>query len=145
MTSDTQLRRVAGGERPIEALLAVETVKRAIVVGPPLVLLFAVLRGWSGAVASLLGVLTVVGYFLFTGWLLSAAARISLAVYQGAALIGFFVRLGLITVTLLGLANLFEIDRPALGISVVAAYAILLGWESVAVAHERERELDWNS
>ncbi len=144
MTGDTQFRRVAGGERPIEALLAVETVKRAIAVGPPLVLLFAVLRGWSGAVASLLGVLTVVGYLLFTGWLLSAAARISLAVYQGAALIGFFVRLGLITVTLLGLANLFEIDRPALGISVVAVYAILLGWESVAVARDRERELDWN-
>ena len=67
MTGDTQFRRVAGGERPIEALLAVETVKRAIVAGPPLVLLFAVLRGWNGAVASLLGVLTVVGYFLFTG------------------------------------------------------------------------------
>ena len=145
MTSDTELRDVAGGERPIEALLAVETVKRVIVIGPPLVLLFAVLRGWDGAVASLLGMATVVGYFLFTGWLLSAAARISLAVYQGAALFGFFVRLGLITVTLLGLASLFEIDRPALGISVVVAYALLLGWESVAVAQERERELDWNS
>ena len=144
MTSDTGVRRVAGGERPIEALLAVETVKRAIVVAPPLVLLFAVLRGADGAVASLLGVATVVVYLLFTGWLLSAAARISLAVYQGAALIGFFVRLGLITVTLLGLANLFEIDRPALGISVVVSYALLLAWESVVVARERERELDWN-
>jgi hypothetical protein len=144
VTSDTQFRRVAGGERPIEALLAVETVKRAIVVGPPLVLLFAVLRGADGAIASALGVVTVVGYFLFTGWLLSVAARISLAVYQGAALFGFFVRLGLITVTLLGLANVFEIDRRALGLSVVVAYAILLAWESVAVARDRERELDWN-
>lgn len=144
MTSDTQMRRVAGGERPIEALLAIETVKRAIVVGPPLVLLFGLVRGWDGAVASALGVVTVVAYFLFTGWLLSAAARISLAVYQGAALIGFFVRLGLITVTLLALANLFEIDRRALGISVVVAYAVLLAWESVAVVRERERDLDWN-
>jgi len=141
----SEVRQIAGGERPIEALLAVETVKRAIVVGPPLVLAFAVFRGWDGAIASLLGVATVVGYFLFTGWLLSAAARISLAVYQGAALFGFFVRLGLITVSLLGLASLFEIDRPALGISVVVAYALLLGWESVAIAHERERELDWNN
>ena len=141
----SEVRQIAGGERPIEALLAVETVKRAIVVGPPLVLLFAVLRGGDGAIASLLGIATVVGYFLFTGWLLSAAARVSLAVYQAAALFGFFVRLGLITVTLLGLASLFEIDRPALGISVVVTYALLLGWESFAVAQERERELDWNS
>lgn len=144
MTSDMQVRRVSGAERPIEALLAIETVKRAVVIGPPLVALFAVLRGWDGAFASGLGVVTVVAYFLFTGWLLSAAARISLAVYQGAALIGFFVRLGLITVTLLALANLFEIDRRALGISVVVAYAVLLAWESVAVARDRERELDWN-
>ena len=144
MTTDTQFQRVSGGERPIEAVLAIETVKRAVVVGPPLVLLFALLRGWDGAVASALGVVTVVAYLLFTGWLLSAAARVSLAVYQGAALIGFFVRLGLITVTLLGLANLFEIDRRALGISVVVAYAVLLVWESVAVVREGERELDWN-
>lgn len=144
MTTETRVRQIAGGERPIEGLLAVETVKRAIVVAPPLVLLFAVLRGLDGAIASSLGVATVVAYFLLTGWILSAAARVSLAVYQGAALIGFFVRLGLITVTLLGLANLFEIDRPALGISVVVAYGLLLGWEAVAVARERERELDWN-
>ncbi len=45
---------------------------------------------------------------------------------------------------MLGLANLFEIDRRALGISVVVAYAVLLAWESVAVARDRERELDWN-
>lgn len=145
MTTDTGARRIAGGERPIEALLAVETVKRVTVIGPPLVLLFALLRGGDGAIAALLGVATVVGYFLFTGWLLSAAARVSLAVYQGAALIGFFVRLGLITVTLLGLANLVEIDRPALGISVVVSYALLLAWESVVVVQERERALDWNS
>ena len=145
MTTDAGARRIAGGERPIEALLAVETVKRVTVVGPPIVLLFALLRGGDGAIAALLGVATVVGYFLFTGWLLSAAARVSLAVYQGAALIGFFVRLGLITVTLLGLANLVEIDRPALGISVVVSYALLLAWESVVVVQERERALDWNS
>ncbi len=144
MTVEAGTRQIAGGERPIEALLAVETVKRAVVVGPPLVLLFAVMRGLDGAVASSLGVVTVVAYFLLTGWFLSAAARVSLAAYQGVALIGFFVRLGLITVTLLGLANLFEIDRPALGISVVVAYGLLLGWEAVAVARERERELDWN-
>ena len=136
--------QVHGGGRPIEARLALETIKRAVFVGPPLVAIFWIIGGADGATASVVGVATVVVYFLVMGLVLSAAARVSLAVYQAATLFGFLLRLVLITVTLLGLARLFDFDRPALGITVVVAYVVLLSWESVAVARAHERELNWN-
>lgn len=129
----------------IESALARHTVQRAVFVGPVLVAAFAVFRGWSGAVASAVGVLIVVGYFLIGGAMLSVAARISLAAYHAAALLGFFLRLGLIALTMLAVARLTDIDRMALGITVAVAYLTLLGWEAVAVAKGRERELEWSN
>ena len=131
------------GSVDVEAVLAGHVAKRAIWVAPVLIVLFGILRGWDGAVASAIGVAVVIGNFLLSGWALSMAARISLALYQAAALFGFFLRLVLITVSLLVLGSLTEIDRLALGLSVVAAYLVLLSWEAVAVARGKERELDW--
>ena len=65
------------------------------------------------------------------------------ASFDALALFGFFLRLVLITVSLLALAAFTNLDRTALGLSVIAAYLVLLTWEAVAVAQGRERELDW--
>ena len=133
----------APGSVDVEAVLARHVAQRAVWVAPILIGLSGVLRGWGGAVASAIGVAVVIGNFLLSGWALSMAARISLAFYQAAALFGFFLRLVLITVSLLVLGSLTEIDRLALGLSVVVAYLVLLSWEAVAVARGKERELDW--
>lgn len=143
MTTRETITHVEGGTNPIEARLAMETVARAALVAPVLIALFSLTRGAPGAIAAAIGVAVVVAYYLVTGYLLSYAARISLAAYQVAALFGFFVRLALITATMLIIAQLYEIDRLALGISVVAAYLVLLGWEAVTVARSREREWQW--
>jgi hypothetical protein len=37
----------------------------------------------------------------------------------------------------------FEIDRLALGVSVVVSYMVLLSWEALSVAKGEERELEW--
>jgi hypothetical protein len=129
---------------PIEAILARHTVKRAAVVGPALVALFWAVRGGDGAIAATIGVAVVVTNFLLSGAIMSLAARISLAMYHAAALLGFVLRLGLITLTMLVVARLFEIDRLAFGISAVVAYLVLIGMEAVAVARGRERELEWS-
>jgi hypothetical protein len=129
----------------IELTMARHTAMRALIVGPPLVGVFALVRGADGALASLIGVVIVVGYFLLSGAMLAVAARISLGAYHAAALLGFFLRLGLIAVTMFAVAALVEIDRPALGITVVVAFLALLAWEAVAVATGRERELEWTS
>lgn len=129
----------------IEAVMARHTARRAVIVGPVLIVLFWAIRGPEGALASLIGVLIVIGYFLLNGAMLTVAARISLAAYHAAALFGFFLRLGFIAVTMFAVAALVEIDRPALGITVVVSFLALLAWEAVAVAQGRERELEWIS
>lgn len=129
----------------IERIIARHTAGRAVIVGPVLVALFWAFRGVDGAIASAIGVTIVAGYFLLGGAMLSVAARISLGAYHAAALLGFFLRLGLIAVTMLAVARLTDIDRIAMGVTVVAAYLILLAWETVAVSRGREKELEWST
>lgn len=127
----------------VESILARHTVRRAIYVAPVLVAIFAIASGWIGAWSAALGVGVVVVNFLLAGFILSISATISLSVYHAAALFGFFLRLGLIILTMLVIARNIEIDRPAFGITAVVAYLVLLSWEAVAVARGHERNLDW--
>lgn len=129
----------------VESVLARHTSARAVWVGPPLILLFAVTGGWVGAWSAAIGLAAVVVNFLLAGAILSISARISLAAYHAAALFGFFLRLGLLVLTILLIARFVPIDRFAFGISAVASYLVLLTWEAVAVARGRERDLDWIS
>lgn len=128
----------------VEAAVARDTVRRAVFVGPPLVAIFWLTRGTDGAVASAIGVGIVVGYILLSGGMLSVAARISLSLYHAAAVIGFFLRLVLITATMIIIAQVTDVDRMAMGISVVVTYLVLFGWQVVAMSKttETERELE---
>jgi hypothetical protein len=129
----------------VEATLARHIVRRAAVVGPLVVLVGWAVRGVDGAVAAAIGVTIVVVNFLVSGIVLSAAASISLTLYHAAALIGFILRLVLITVVMLLVARLFDIDRTAFGVAVVVSYLVLLTLEAAAVARRGERELEWTS
>lgn len=128
---------------PVESILARHTVARAVYVGPVLILIFGLTRGWEGAWSSALGVGVVVANFLLAGAILSISAKISLAVYHAAALFGFFLRLGLLVLTIVLITQFVPIDRLAFGITAVVAYLVLLAWEAVAVSKGRERNLDW--
>ena len=132
-----------GSQVDIEAILARHTVKRVILVGPLLIAVFWLLRGPDGGIAAAVGIAMVVVNFLLAGAIMSLAARLSLAMYHAAALLGFALRLGLITVTMLVVARLFEIDRLAFGLTAVTAYLVLISWEALAVARGKERELEW--
>ena len=133
------------GAIPVETVIAKHTVARLVWVGPVLIALFGLFRGWDGVVGAALGVAVVGVNFLLAGVVLSVALRISLAMYHAAALFGFFLRLGLLMATMFLIVAFFEIDRVAFGISAVLAYIVLLILESVAVARGRERDLDWTS
>lgn len=129
--------------QPVETVLARHMVRRVVWVAPPLILFFGLVSGWAGAWSSALGAAVVAGNFLLAGAILSISAKYSLSVYHAAALFGFFLRLGLIILTMLLIARLVEIDRPAFGITAVAAYLVLLTLEAIAVSKGRERNLDW--
>ena len=132
-------------ERPIEAIIGKHIAKRGIFVAPILALIFGLLQGWQGAIAALVGVAIVIVNFLLGGYIMSKAARVSMTMYHAAALFGFIIRLGLITATMLIIANVTNLDRTAMGISVVVSYLVLLSWEAVAFANGAERDLEWSN
>jgi hypothetical protein len=128
---------------PIEANLARATVARGIYVGPALVLVFGLLSGWDGAWSAALGVVVVVANFLLAGAILSISLRISLQAYHAAALIGFFLRLGMFVGAVYLIASMVDVDRVAFGVSAVVAYFVLVAWEAVSISRGREREPSW--
>ncbi len=129
----------------IEAILAFHTVRRALVIGPVAVAVAWFARGSGGAVGATVGVAVIAANLLASGAILSIAARISLAAYHAAALFGFVLRLLAITLSMLLVAQLFEIDRIAFGVTAVVTYLVLLSLEAIAVARGDERELEWTS
>lgn len=140
---------VAARYRPIaqnvdvEAELGKAIAFRAIVIGPVVVAVAWLLSGGDAAWAALVGVIIVVVNFLLSGALMSRAARISLSLYHAAALFGFFIRLGLITATMLLVAQVIEIDRLAMGVAAVVSYLTLLAIETVVVSRGKKKELEW--
>ncbi|MEE8330983.1 MAG: hypothetical protein V3R84_04355 [Acidimicrobiia bacterium] len=136
MSADTAVP----GRRDLELTLATSIVRRALYVAPVLIGFFWLVRGWDGAWASAIGVAVVVVNFWASGKALSMAARHSLAFYHAAALFGFILRLGLITITMIGVASVVDVDRRALGVTAVVSYLALLIWEAVALTSERDVE-----
>ncbi len=139
------MQRPSAEARPVEAIIGAHIAKRALFVAPPLILLFGVLDGWLGAVSAAAGVAIVAANFILGGWILATAAAVSLTLYHAAALFGFFIRLGLITLAMVLIVSVTDIDRLAMGVSAVISYLVLLSLEAVAVAKGAERELEWTN
>lgn len=129
----------------VEAILAFHTVRRGLVIGPLAVTVAWLFRGTTGAIGAAIGVVLIILNLLVSGAVLSIAARISLAAYHAAALFGFLLRLIAITVSMLLIARLFEIDRIAFGIAAIVTYLVLLTLEATAIARGKEKELEWTS
>ncbi|GMQ98018.1 MAG: hypothetical protein BMS9Abin17_0522 [Acidimicrobiia bacterium] len=128
----------------VEALMARSIVQRVIAVGPAIVAVAWFWRGSLGASSAAIGVAVIAVNFLLSGWLLSRAATISMQAYHVAAVFGFFLRLGFITVSMFAVATLFEVDRRSLGIAAIAAFLVLLILESIAMLRGARKDLEWS-
>lgn len=128
---------------PVELVMARHTVARTAYVGPAMIILFAVIGGWQGAWSAALGVAVVVANFLLAGAMLSISARISLKAYHAAALIGFFLRLGMFVALVLIVSATIPVDRVAFGVTAVVVYLALLVLEAMAMSKGKERKLSW--
>jgi hypothetical protein len=128
----------------VEAIMARNIVLRVLVVGPVIIAAAWLLRGSLGAFSAAIGVAVIALNFLLSGWILSKAATVSMQAYHIAALFGFFVRLGFITISMLVAASLFEVDREALGVAAVAAFLILLVLESIAMLRGARKDMEWS-
>ena len=134
----------APGPVGVEAKIGMATARRAIWIAPALVAVFGIWRGGQGALSAAIGVAIVAANFVLAGYILSKAAAVSLKLYHAAALVGFFLRLALIMLVMLVIAQVIDVDRLAMGISAVVSYLVLLSWETVAVTRGETKELEWS-
>jgi hypothetical protein len=130
---------------PVETVIARHTVARAVWVGPLVVAVFWLFRGFDGAWAAAVGVAVVVGNFLLAGAMLSLALRVSLADVSRRRALRILPAIGPDHGVDAAVAAVVEIDRMAFGLATVITYMVLLILESVAVARGRERDVDWTS
>lgn len=137
--SRSEVEKYIASRPAVEMMMSRNIVRRAVIVGPVLIAAAGIVRGWPGLVASAIGIALVTGYYLLGGLIMSGLAKRSLGAYHAGALLGFAVRLGLIMVTMFVLAALFDIDRAALGLTVIAAYMALLLWEVGAGGTQKSR------
>jgi hypothetical protein len=123
------LRNPALGD-PVEQQVAWDMAKRALPVIPVLVALSGAVWGVNGALSSLFAVGLVLANFALAALILARSARISLAVMMGAAMFGYIVRMGLITVAVLAVHNQSWVSIVPLGLTLIVTHLGLLLWET---------------
>jgi hypothetical protein len=122
-----------------EQELARDLARRALPVAPLLIAAGALGWGLDGALSAAFGVALVVANFLLAAALLTWAGRISLGFLMGAALGGYLLRLGLLTVAVVLVRDMSWVELLPLGLTVVVTHLGLLLWEtryvSASLAH----------
>lgn len=118
------------GGPSVESQIARDIAKRAIVVGPLIVAIAGLARGWPGAASAAIAVALVLVNLIAGAALLAWAARISLTAIMVAALGGFLGRMIVVVAVLVGLCHQSWIDLPALAVTVLVTQLGLLLWET---------------
>ena len=114
----------------VERDIALDLVKRGLLVSPAVVLVAGLISGVEGAVSAALGIAIVLANFLAAAYIVSWAAHRSPQAAGVAALSGYVVRLAVIVAALFLLRDVSWIDFPVLGITVVVTHIGLLTWEA---------------
>jgi hypothetical protein len=112
-----------------ERQVALDMVKRALLVAPVPIVLGALVWGVAGAASVGYAVAIVLANFVLAAWLLGAAARISYALVMGVALFGYLMRLGLIFLAIFPVRDAAWVEPVPLGITLVVTHIGLLLWE----------------
>jgi hypothetical protein len=113
----------------VELIVAKDIAKKGAMVAPVFLLLGFIGSGFAGVSSVAFGLAVVVVNFLLSAWLLDVAAKISLAFIMAAALFGFLLRLGLITIAVLLVKDQGWIKLIPLCITLVVTHLGLLFWE----------------
>jgi hypothetical protein len=112
-----------------ETVIARDLVKKALMVGPVLILVFGLIWGLDGAFSTAYGLALVVANFVLAAAMLSYAGRISPTFLMGAALFGYLIRLTLIFLAIWLVKDAAWVELMPLGITIIATHLGLLLWE----------------
>jgi hypothetical protein len=125
---------VSATPAPVERQIAVDILRRGLMVAPLVVLVAGLAWGGDGAASAAAAVALVVGNFLLSAAMLSWGARISPTALAGVALGGYIIRLGLITVAVLAVRSQPWVDLVPLGLTLIVTHLGLLIWEASRVS-----------
>jgi hypothetical protein len=114
----------------VERDIALDLVKRGLLVSPVVVLVAGLIQGVEGAIGAALGLGIVLANVLAAAYLVTWAARRSPQAAGVAALSGYVVRLAVIVGALFLLRDASWLDFATLGITLVGAHIGLLTWEA---------------
>jgi hypothetical protein len=112
----------------VEREVALDIVKRGLMVAP-LILLVSAVRGWDGVASAAVALALVLVNFLAAAAIMTRAAKSGPTAIGAAALGGYVLRLAVILVALVLLRHQPWIDLPTLGFVIVGTHLGLLVWE----------------
>jgi hypothetical protein len=115
---------------PVEREIALDMIRRGLLVAPVLVLVGAAIWGAGGAVSVGYGIAIVLVNLMLSAVMLAWAARRSPTMLMGAALGGFMVRMALATGAILLVRDQAWVEMVPLGIAVLVSSLGLLFWET---------------
>lgn len=114
----------------VERELAFDMLRRGLPAAPVVVLLAAAVWGTAGAWSALYGITIVAVNLAMAALSLTWAARVSLTMIMVTAMVGFLVRMALVTVAIVLVKDDAWVSLPALGATVVVTQLGLLFWET---------------
>ena len=114
---------------PVERAIAFDMLRRGVWLAPAIVLAAAAMWGGDGAASAAVAVGVVFVNLVLSAVALSWAARISLNAIMVAALVGFAVRMGVVTLVVLLIKDHEWVDLVALGVTILVTHLGLLIWE----------------
>jgi ATP synthase I chain len=113
----------------VEREVAIDIVKRGLIVSPLVIIVAGLAFGWDGAASAAIGLGIVLVNFLAAAAIMSRAAKSGPTAIGAAALGGYVLRLAVILVALVLLRHQPWINLPVLGITIVVTHLGLLVWE----------------
>jgi len=113
----------------VEREVALDIVRRGLMIAPFVVLGAGLAFGWDGAASAAIGLGIVLINFLAAAAIMSRAAKSGPTAIGAAALGGYVLRLAVIVIALVLLRHQPWIDLAVLGITIVITHLGLLVWE----------------
>ena len=114
----------------VERELAFDMIRRALPVAPVLVLAAGLIWGGDGAWSAAFAIGIVLVNLAVSALALSWAARVSLTMIMVTAMLGFLVRMGLVTLAVFLVKDAAWVELPALAITILVTHLGLLFWET---------------
>ena len=113
----------------VERELAFDMLKRGVWFAPLILVLATMVWGTQGASSAAVAIALVAVNLVLAALGLSWAAKVSLNAIMVVSLLGFAVRMGLVTAVLFAVRDAGWVHMTALGVSVIVTHLGLLFWE----------------